>query len=147
MKFYKIVTEERESYLAGFLKREDKWKNSTTELLDFLYAHGFILKYKLGSIVKARPDTMGISGFMAYNDAESYAKWNLRTGMIVELEAMTDVYPIRKYIEKHGGSNIAPMNIVEFRNIVNGNETIHGDIIWQNQRPSCCVCQMVKVLT
>ena len=153
-KIYKVVTNERESYLALFLTQETILKTrkdkSKSTLLDFLRKNGFILKYDIGTVVSGRENTMGIMGFKSLREAQMFAEINViekKKGLIIALETLDIVTTVYEQT-KHGLTTtplFADLSTDSFRFIIEGTSV---PVLLQMLpgRTNTIACKKVRVL-
>jgi hypothetical protein len=130
-KLFKVVSQDRESYMAEFLNqqyRPDEYiLDSFLDLLRFLRFHGFIKKYNIGDVVEPRKETVGIFAYKTFYGAEQSNNLNLKGhGKIIEIEPIGHIIEADQYSYLYVKDMISSMDLEGFKTLVRNGKVDHG---------------------
>lgn len=119
-KLFKVVSSERESYIAEFLKcyydSTEYIYETFLDILRFMRFHNFIKKYEVGTVVEAKEGTAGLFAYKTYNGALQCNNLNIKgKGRVVEVEALGPILDANQY---WGNEKISSIDLRGFQSLV-----------------------------
>ena len=122
-KLFKVVSSERESYIAEFLKchydSTEYIYETFLDILRFLRFHNFIKKYEVGTVVEAKEGTAGLFAYKTYNGALQCNNLHIKgKGKIIEVEAIGPILNANQYWEHYRDERISSIDLRGFQSLV-----------------------------